>query len=43
LYFLVESDIGDGWEDPQVHNDPQEKREEAFRMGLNLLAYALLN
>lgn len=43
LYFLVESDIGDGWEDPQVHNDPQEKRDEAFRMGLNLLTYALLN
>jgi len=42
LYFLVESDIGDGWEDPQVHQDPPEKREEAFRMGVNLLAYALL-
>jgi hypothetical protein len=43
MYFLVESDIGDGWEDPQVHNDPQAKRDEAFRMGLNLLTYALLN
>jgi hypothetical protein len=43
LYFLVESDIGDGWEDPQVHNDPPDKRNEAFRMGLNLLTYALLN
>jgi hypothetical protein len=43
LYFLVEADIGDGWEDPQVHNDPQEKRMEAFKMGLNLLTYALLN
>jgi len=42
LYFLVESDIGDGWEDPQVHNDPPEKREEAFRMGMNILTYALL-
>jgi hypothetical protein len=43
LYFLVESDIGDGWEDPQVHNDPQEKRLEALKMGVNLLTYALLN
>lgn len=43
LFFLVESDIGDGWEDPQVHNDPPDKRAEAFRMGLNLLTYALLN
>jgi len=42
LYFLVESDIGDGWEDEQVHNDPPEKRQEAFRMGLNILTYALL-
>lgn len=42
LYFLVESDIGDGWEDPQVHNDPDNKRQEAFRMGLNILTYALL-
>jgi hypothetical protein len=42
LYFLVESDIGDGWEDPQVHNDPPEKREQAFRMGVNILTYALL-
>lgn len=42
LYFLVESDIGDGWEDPQVHNDPPEKRLEALKMGLNILTYALL-
>ncbi len=42
LYFLVESDIGDGWEDPQVHHDPQELREQAFRMGLNILTYAML-
>ena len=42
VYFLVESDIGDGWEDPQVHNDPEEKRALAFRMGLNILTYALL-
>ena len=42
LYFLVESDIGDGWEDPHVHNDPESKRQEAFRMGVNILTYALL-
>ncbi len=43
MYFLVESDIGDGWEDPQVHNDPEPKRQESFRMGLNILTYALLH
>ncbi|MBN2227186.1 MAG: DUF4159 domain-containing protein [candidate division Zixibacteria bacterium] len=41
LYYLLESDIGDGWEDPQVHNDPPEKRQEALEMGMNLLVYAL--
>jgi len=43
IYFLVESDIGDGWEDPQVHNDSPDKREQALKMGVNLLAYALRN
>jgi hypothetical protein len=42
MYFLVESDIGDGWEDAQVHNDPPEKRLEALKMGVNILTYALL-
>jgi hypothetical protein len=42
LYFLAEGDIGDGWEDPQVHNDPPDKRELALKMGANLMAYALL-
>ncbi|MFQ5606416.1 MAG: DUF4159 domain-containing protein [Candidatus Zixiibacteriota bacterium] len=41
VYFLVESDVADGWEDPQVHNDPPEKRRAALKMGVNLLAYAL--
>ena len=42
VYFLVESDIGDGWEDPQVHDDPEEKRLEGLKMGVNVLTYALL-
>ncbi len=41
LYYLYESDIGDGWEDPQVHNDPPEKRAEALKMGMNLIVYAM--
>jgi hypothetical protein len=43
LFYLHESDIGDGWEDAQVHNDPPEKREAAFKMGVNILAYAILH
>jgi hypothetical protein len=41
VYYSYQSDLGDGWEDPQVHNDPPEKREAALRMGVNLFAYAV--
>lgn len=39
-YYTVESDLGDGWEDSAVHGDPQEVREQALRMGANLIRYA---
>lgn len=41
VYYSYESDLGDGWEDPDVHHDPPEKREAALRMGVNLFAYAV--
>jgi hypothetical protein len=41
VYYSYESDLGDGWEDPEVHRDPPEKREAALRMGVNLVAYAV--
>jgi hypothetical protein len=41
VYYDVECDIGDGWEDPQVHKDPPEKRLAALRMGTNIAVYAL--
>lgn len=37
-----ETDLGDGWEDQEVHNDPQVKREQALKMGSNLVHWALL-
>ncbi|WP_228851475.1 DUF4159 domain-containing protein [Aegicerativicinus sediminis] len=40
LLFTYESDLGDGWEDPEVHNDPEEVREKALKMGANILKYA---
>jgi hypothetical protein len=43
VFFVYESDIGDGWEDPQVHNDPPEKREAALKMGANIVTWALEN
>jgi hypothetical protein len=41
LYYSYESDLGDGWEDPDVHHDPPDKREAALRMGVNLFMYAV--
>ena len=41
VYYTYETDLGDGWEDPEVHDDSPEKREVALRMGVNLYAYAV--
>ena len=38
--YTFETDLGDGWEDKEVHNDPEEKRKEALQMGANMLMYA---
>lgn len=40
LLFTFESDLGDGWEDPSVHNDPEEVRLKALQMGANIVEYA---
>lgn len=41
LFYSYQSDLGDGWEDPDVHGDPWEIREAALKMGVNLFCYAL--
>jgi hypothetical protein len=41
VYYTYQSDIGDGLEDANVHNDPPELREQALRMAINVIAYAL--
>ena len=41
VYYSYQSDLGDGWEDPEVHRDPPEKHEAALRMGVNLFVYAV--
>ncbi|MDG1572693.1 DUF4159 domain-containing protein [Robiginitalea sp. M366] len=43
LLFTYESDLGDGWEDPEVHNDPEAVRLKALRMGANIVNYAFKN
>lgn len=37
--YTYECDLGDGWEDPEVHNDPEEVRQKALQMGANVISY----
>ena len=41
LLYTYESDLGDGWEDPSVHQDPWPVRESALKMGVNIIYFAL--
>ncbi|MCB0281801.1 MAG: DUF4159 domain-containing protein [Calditrichae bacterium] len=42
-FYSLNTDISDGCEDKEIHNDPPEKHEQALRMAVNILIYALLN
>ncbi len=39
-FYDYQCDLGDGWEDPEVHHDSQQKRTEALKMGANIVEYA---
>jgi hypothetical protein len=39
-FYSFECDLGDGWEDPDIHHDSPENREKALKMGANLIQYA---
>ena len=41
VFYTYESDIGDGWNDPDVHKDPPEKQQAALKMGTNIIVWAL--
>jgi hypothetical protein len=41
VFYSFDTDLGDGLEDPEIHNDPPEKREAALRMALNIVHFAL--
>lgn len=43
VYYTFESNPSDGWVDPEVHKDPQNKREEALKFGTNIVLWALSN
>lgn len=43
LLYTFECDLGDGWEDYEVHNDPKEVRDKALKMGANIINYTFQN
>ena len=43
LVYTFETDLGDGWEDEEVHNNPKEVRQKALKMGANLVHYVFTN
>ncbi len=38
-FYTYECDLGDGWEDPEVHNDSEDTRQNALKMGANIIGY----
>lgn len=41
--YTFESDLGDGWEDPRIHNDTEQNHIEALQMGANIIQYVFIN
>lgn len=41
IFYTYESNLGDAWTNPDVHNPPEALREDALKMGVNILVYAL--
>ena len=39
-FYTYECDLGDGWEDPEVHKDPPDVRRKALQMGANIIRFA---
>lgn len=39
-FYSYESDLGNGWEDQNIHNDPDRVRHEALKMGANIISYS---
>ncbi len=40
-FYSYECDLGNGWENQSVYNDPEEKRQQALKMGANLIMYSI--
>lgn len=42
-FYSYESDLGNGWEDQVIYNDPESTRKEALKMGSNIISYSFSN
>ena len=42
-FYSYESDLGNGWEDRSVYNDSEELRQQALKMGANIIAYVFIS
>jgi len=42
-FYTYECDLGDGWEEPSVHNDSPETHRKALEMGANIVQYVFMN
>jgi len=42
VLYTYECDLGDGWEDAEVHNNPEETRLKALQMGVNIIYYSMV-
>jgi hypothetical protein len=40
--YTFECDLGDGWEDPRIHNDSQTNHLQALQMGANIIQFVFL-
>lgn len=43
LLYTYETDLGNGWENPEIHNNPEEVRQKALQMGANIIKYVFEN
>lgn len=43
LLYTYETDLGNGWENPEIHNNPEEIRQKALQMGANIIKYVFEN
>jgi hypothetical protein len=41
-FYTYECDLGNGWEDQDIYNDPETVRQQALKMGANILQYAFV-